>query len=46
MASTANQLQPFDFNAMTRSVISYHKSYGSFNRAFYSVVDMQKGDFS
>lgn len=46
MASNANQLQPFDFDALTRSVIGYHKSIGSFNRAFYAVVDMQKGDFS
>ena len=46
MASTASQLQPFDFEALIRKVLSYHQEIGTFNRAFYSVVDMQTGDFS
>lgn len=46
MASTASELKPYDFEALQQKVMAYHLGTGVFNRAFYSVVDMQTGDFS
>ncbi len=46
LASTATELRPFDFEDLRQKVLIYHKEIGSFNRAFYSVVDMQTGDFT
>ncbi len=46
MASTADQLEPIDFEALIQKVLTCHQEIGIFNRAFYSVVDMQTGDFS
>lgn len=46
MASTTDQLKPFDFDALVQKVVAYHQDVGRFSRSFYSVVDMQLGDFS
>ena len=46
LASTASELQPFDFESLRQKILAYHQETGAFNRAFYSVIDMQTGDFS
>lgn len=46
LASTVDQLQPFDFEALIRKVQAFHQETGTFSRAFYSVANMQTGDFS
>jgi hypothetical protein len=46
LVSTTTELEPYDFAALRQKVLAYHKEFGALNRAFYSVVDMEKGDFS
>lgn len=46
LATTASELQPFDFDNLRQQVLAYHEETGAFSHAFYSVIDMQTGDFS
>jgi hypothetical protein len=46
LVSTTTELQPYDFESLKQQVLKYHKEIGTFNRAFYSVIDMHTGDFT